>query len=284
MATSHSGTFGQGFRPMSEPTTLSPTGSLAEKRIRRAGWLLGLVVGFGCGALPAGAAEIVYDDAKLKRVHSVLCGQIDRFKNSSYKSFPIRQPDMCLYVPGQCARGDEYLDIRGVVRTTVARGIWRRDFGQQSAATVAAYNRELPIIISKLAATSCPSASKLGLPNIPFHQQRRNFIKRAIFVGYTDSMFEHILLKDYETRDAQGQYKLTWDVNAVETVDGEPETLLDYVDKVLAAPDDGYLNMERRGTVRNVRVLLIKRGAVNARDLDCTRPHQIFCPLKSGAR
>lgn len=247
-------------------------------------WLGALAIGYGSVVAPALAAEISYDAAKLNVIHRFLCGQIDMFKNSSYKAFPIRGPDYCLYVPGQCARGDEYLDIRGVVRTTVARGIWRRDFGQQSAATVAAYNRELPTMISKMATYSCTDASNLGLENIPFHQQHRNFLKRAIFVGLTDSMFEHFLLKDYETRDAQGRYKLTWDVNAVETVDGEPETLLDYVDKVLAHSSDNYLHMERRGTLETLRILLLSRGALHAGDLNCTRPHQIFCPLKAGAR
>ncbi|MES1933741.1 hypothetical protein T35B1_14105 [Salinisphaera shabanensis T35B1] len=262
---------------------MTNTGTRIRPSRRCAGWLLGLALGFGCLVGPAGAAELVYDDAKLKVVHRVLCGQIDMFKNSSCKAFPLRD-EYCHLVPGKCARDDEYLDIRGVVRTTIARGLFGRDYGhQQNAATIAAYERELPIIISKLAATSCPTASNLGLPNVPFHQQHRNFIKRAIFTGQTDETFDLFLLKDFE-HFKNGKAALDWDVNAVEYVDGEPETLLDYVDKVLAAPDDGYLNMERRGTVIRLRKLLVHHGAVHARDLDCSHRGQIFCPLKAGAQ
>tara|TARA_B100001939_G_scaffold98262_1_gene84601 strand:- start:101 stop:922 length:822 start_codon:yes stop_codon:yes gene_type:complete len=272
---------------MSEPTTLSPTGSLAGKSIRRAGWLLGLTLGFGCIAASASAAEIVYDEEQLARTGRVLCGQIDRFKDSSSKAFPIRD-EFCPLVPEKCARDDKDLDIRGMVRTTIARGLLGRPaqgrvLGQLSAATIAAYERELPIIISELATMSCPAATNLGLPNVPFHQQHRNFIKRAIFTGQTVETFNQFLLKDFEYFE-NGKAKLSWDVNAVEYVDGEPETLLDYVDKVLGAGDNTFLNMERRGTVEDIRILLLSLGAVHARDLDCRHRGQIFCPLKSRAR
>ncbi|MAS10884.1 hypothetical protein [Salinisphaera sp.] len=254
---------------------------------RLAGWLLGLVLGIGCVAASAVAAEIVYNDEQLARTGRVLCGQIDRFKDSSCKAFPIRD-EFCQLIPEQCARDDICMGMGSVIRTTIARGLLGRPeqgraLGQLDADTIAAYERELPIVISKFATMSCPAPSNLGLPNVPFHQQHRNFIKRAIFTGQTIETFNQFLLKDFEYFE-NGKAKLSWDVNAVEYVDGEPETLLDYVDKVLGAGDNTFLNMERRGTVEDIRILLLSLGAVHARDLDCRHRGQIFCPLKSRAR
>lgn len=198
-----------------------------------------------------------YSNEQYSKVARVICMRIDDFKQSSAQAFEIK-PRMCPAVPRLCAKGQKYLDMRGVVRYTVAQGLKIKDSEKLENA--------LPAILSELMKHPCSIKSTYALSDVPFHNQRRNIAKRAIFTGQTASFFNHFLFNDYGY-DENGKKKVKVDINAVEYVGGEPETLLDYVDKVLAPDHDGFLGYEQRGNVESLRDALISIGAKKASEL-----------------
>ncbi|NKI15940.1 hypothetical protein HCU74_00780 [Spongiibacter sp. KMU-166] len=183
---------------------------------------------------------------------------------------------MCTAVPKACERGDKYLDMRGIVRATIAQGFRITD-GE-------VLERNLPTLLNELMTYSCDIKSVYALSDVPFHHQKRNIAKRAIFTGQVKDFFNQFLFDDYGYRTGAGQRRVRFDINAVEMVDGEPETLLDYVDKVLGYHSDTYLAEEQRGNVELLRLKLVNRDAVNARNLDCAAGQKTGCSVSMAYR
>ncbi|WP_027671329.1 hypothetical protein [Rheinheimera baltica] len=87
------------------------------------------------------------------------------------------------------------------------------------------------------------------------YRESEHLLKRMINLGEDSNFFYRFLLKDKQV-----------DVNAVEYVDGEPETIIDFIDKILLTPE-----MQRYYSVKELQKLrknLIKHfGAKKAVDL-----------------
>ncbi len=98
-----------------------------------------------------------------------------------------------------------------------------------------------------------PSALKPELP-YPTH-----FLKRVVDFGMQSEIFDEFLLNDSE--------EFPIDVNAIELVDGKGETLIDYLDKIIADPSK---HKDYKLTVmKELRTYLIEDyGAKTAAELD----------------
>ena len=87
------------------------------------------------------------------------------------------------------------------------------------------------------------------------YRESEHLLKRMINLNEDSNFFYRFLLKDKQV-----------DVNAVEYVDGEPETIIDFIDKILLTPE-----MQRYYSVKELQKLrknLIKHfGAKKAIDL-----------------
>ena len=87
------------------------------------------------------------------------------------------------------------------------------------------------------------------------YRESEHLLKRMINLNEDSNFFYRFLLKDRQV-----------DVNAVEYVDGEPETIIDFIDKILLTPE-----MQRYYSVKELQKLkknLIKHfGAKKAVDL-----------------
>lgn len=213
--------------------------------------------------------ELNYSDAQYQKTATIICRRLDRFKTDT-QIYPLRQPKMCTALPKGCEAGKKYIGPRGIVRYSADQILKVGD--------AALLEAQLPAIINKLSTFSCaPSSHKLL--GEPLHEVRRNIVKRAVFLGQTTNFFNRFIFKDYEYQQ-QGHRRLGIDINAVELVEGQPETLLDYLDTILAPTHKRYLGKAGRDDVEALRYSLIKRGAVRARDLDCAPGQQIYCPLK----
>tara|TARA_R110001592_G_scaffold77100_1_gene232336 strand:- start:586 stop:1587 length:1002 start_codon:yes stop_codon:yes gene_type:complete len=212
---------------------------------------------------------LTYTPKQIAKVASVICSRIDRYKRSSEKAFEIK-PEMCVAVPGMCDDGKKYLDIRGIVRATITQGLKITDNNK--------FEGQLTAILSEVMTHNCSIKSSFAITNVPFHNQKRNITKRAVFTGQIASMFNRFLFSDYEF-ERNGRKAVSWDINAVEIVDGEPETLLDYLDKILAPAHNTYIGYEQRGNARDLRREIIDRGAVNARRLDCAPIQRNWCKV-----
>lgn len=217
---------------------------------------------------------LTFTSEQYHKVARGICMRIDRFKQSSAQAFEIRDK-MCPAVPSLCKGGSKYLDMRGVVRVTVAQGLRLSDPNVIEAI--------LPAVLSELLTYSCDVVSAYALSDVPFHQQKRNYAKRAIFTGQTSDMFNQFLFNDYGYDLTDGK-AVAWDINAVEMVDGEPETLLDYVDKILVPEHPIFLGEEQRGNVESIRDAFISIGAVNARNLDCEPGQKTWCNVSKTYR
>ncbi len=98
-----------------------------------------------------------------------------------------------------------------------------------------------------------PSAIKPELP-YPTH-----FLKRVVDFGMQGEIFDEFLLEDSE--------EFPLDVNAIEMVDGKGETLVDYLDKIIADPSKH--NYYPLNAIIELRDYLIEDyGAKTAAELD----------------
>ena len=141
--------------------------------------------------------------------------------------------------------------------------------------------QSVPGVISNALGRSCSDTSYHYALNIPFLKQRRNFAKRAIFLGNAQGLFDEFLFEEYSTVE-NGKRKTVIDINAVEYVDGEPETLLDYLDKILIHGHIERLGGSNRGDVNALRNdLIFSYGAVNAIELDCEPGQTVGCKTGS---
>lgn len=211
-----------------------------------------------------------YTDEQYLILARSLCMQFDRYTDNA-QAFTLRRPKMCVALPRLCKTDRKHIGPRGLTRYTIARM-----FKIQDTETL---ETQLPAIISKGLTYSCSNLSSHALSDIPFHQTKRNYMKRAVFVGQISNFFNRFIFKDYEI-EQDGQKRLAIDINAVEIVDGEPETILDYLDKVLAPTHDAFLGNARRDDLEDLRQMLINRGAMKARDLDCADGQRVYCPIK----
>jgi hypothetical protein len=97
---------------------------------------------------------------------------------------------------------------------------------------------------------------------------RRNFIKEAITVAYHNPMINNFLIEKF-LLDEEGSPMI--DFNAVDIINGQPETVLDYLDSVLDGTAKIKLNANSREDLENLRFTLADEkdgfGANNFKDL-----------------
>lgn len=208
---------------------------------------------------PAFSQELSYGTKQYNTVAQEICSNIDRYKQEAGTGFPIL-PAMCVAVPKACKRGDKQLDMRGMIRVTIAQGFDITDSDY--------LERYLPALLSGVISHSCDTTSTYALPGVADHEQKRNILKRAIFTDQTGEMFNRHLFRDYPYNSHTGK-RLLININAVEFVDGEPETLLDYLDKILMPESNVQLSETQRNSFNSLRAAITHVfGAVNARNLD----------------
>lgn len=200
-----------------------------------------------------------YTDEQYKRIAKSICLKLDRQKDNA-QAYTLRRPKMCIALPRECKTSKTHIDSRGIVRYTIATVLKIKD-----SKTL---EDSLPAILSNLLKYNCEKVSSHALPDLPFDQVRRNIMKRAVFTGQITDFFNRFIFKDYEQEDTNGYKSLAIDINAVELVEGKPETILDYLDKVLAPTHDAFLGKARRDDIEDLRQMLINRGAKRASELN----------------
>lgn len=208
-----------------------------------------------------------YTDQQYQRIARSVCLKLDRYKDNA-QAYILRKPKMCTALPEACRANKTHIGPRGLTRYTIATILKIRD--------TESLERDLPALISKTLSFNCPKPSSHALPDLPFDQQLRNIMKRAAFVAQSDNFFRRFLFKDYEY-EVDGKLRLKVDINAIEMVEGEPETILDYLDKVLAPTHDAFFGKARRDDMEDLRVMLLERGALRARALRCEPGQKIGC-------
>ena len=250
--------------------------AIASRQLALGIWLL--AASFSLPAFAQGSSHATPIDAKTGQPYTskqyakaarVICKKLDYFKRDP-KTFRVKRPQMCTALPDECANDAEYLYSRGISRYTVQKVM--------DITPAERFNEQFPAIFEQLLTYSCPASSH-AVSDEPFHNVRRNPMKRAVFLGRIDNFFNDFIFKDYEIK-VNGQRRLSIDINAVEQVEGQPETIIDYLDKALAPVFSNYLGKATREDLEDLRQMLINRGAVPARDLDCQPDQQIGCEVK----
>ncbi len=200
-----------------------------------------------------------FTDEQFEKISKVVCSRFDTYKEN-YKVFMKSKLKECNGPRSFACNGEsEYLSMRGIVRATISRVL--------KISNAVDFESSLPSVISKLMKYNCKSQSEHFKLDIPFLKQRRNIAKRAIFLGNAESFFDDFIFEEYSSFE-NGKRKTVIDINAIEYVDGEPETLLDYLDKILEPNHASRLGGSNRGDIAALRNRLIfVFGAKTAEEL-----------------
>ena len=200
-----------------------------------------------------------FTDEQFEKISRYICKKFDQYKSNT-KAVPKKYVSSCKS-PTEfvCSGETDYLSMRGIVRVGI-----HRTLGIKSAQE---FENSIPHVISNLMKFSCKDVSRHYDLEIPFLKQRRNIAKRAIFLGNTRSFFDEFIFEDYSSVE-NGKRKTVIDINAIEYVDGEPETLLDYLDKILEPNHASRLGGSNRGDITALRnTLIFSYGAKTAEEL-----------------
>lgn len=189
-----------------------------------------------------------YSGLKFEAISKLICLRFDTYKTdpeSLKKSYisACKSPNEFV-----CEGEGQYLTMRGIVRSSI-NTVLKIDSASEFERTVAP-------AISKTMTVGCPSSRTHFALNLPFLKQHRNMAKRAIFLGNAGYLFNEFIFDEYSYEE-NGRRKLSIDINAVEYVDGEPETLLDYLDKILVKGHIERLGGSSRGDIEALRNRLI---------------------------
>ncbi|RZO84549.1 MAG: hypothetical protein EVA65_10090 [Oceanococcus sp.] len=219
-------------------------------------------------------------DEQIEKISKYICFQFDRYKTDD-KSIKKANVSSCKAPYEFVCQGEgEYLSMVGIVRAGINKTL------KINSATE--FENSIPHVVSQLMTHSCYKPSMHYAVNTPFLKQRRNFAKRAIFLGNAGYLFDEFIFKEY-IYEVNGKIKPVIDINAIEMVDGEPETLLDYLDKIVERGHASRLGGSGWNDLSggsgyapgtSLRSVLPALGAVNAIDLDCEPGQRTGCKVK----
>jgi hypothetical protein len=218
--------------------------------------------------LPIEEIQARYSDEQFKNISQQVCLLFDMYKKNP-KAIKKSYIPMCK-APYEfvCKDEGEYLSMRGIVRSSINLVL--------EIKSPTEFENSIPYVVSELMKQSCSKTSIHYSLDTPFLKQRRNIAKRAIFLGNTTSFFDRFIFKEYSSVE-NGKRKTVIDINAVEYVDGQPETLLDYLDKILEPGHASRLGGSSRGDVSALRRTLIRYGAKRVSEMDCRNQSLFPC-------
>lgn len=221
-----------------------------------------------------------YSEKQFESIAVLVCDNLDYYKDDPRTVMKKDFPGCNGAYSFVCAKERETLSIGGIVRASISETLKIRDEAE--------FEKSVPGVISNALGVNCTDTSYHYALNIPFLKQRRNFAKRAIFIGKAQSFFDNFIFEEYSTVE-NGKRKTVIDINAVEYVDGEPETLLDYLDKIVERGHASRLGGSNWDDLSggsgyapgtSLRSVLPALGAVNAIDLDCEPGQRTGCKVK----
>lgn len=222
--------------------------------------------------IPVEQIQARYSDDQLQRISKVICIGFDLYKKNNKSFLKAKNPSCKTPNEFVCRDEGDYLSMRGIVRSSTQLALKIEDPTE--------FENTLPGVVSELMTRSCPRPSIHNALDIPFLKQNRNIAKRAIFLGNTQYFFDEFVFDEYSWL-TNGKRQTLIDINAVEYIEpaydksgnlaepGGPETLLDYLDKILKPNHIERLGNSSRGDVSALRRDLILYGAKRVSEMDC---------------